>query len=462
MTRMHSAAELLALLSEQQRTKELENLSDEALAALQYDWQFWARPDQIAPVELDQRSIWAILAGRGWGKTRTGAEWVKDRVENHGAKRIALVAETAADARDVMVEGPAGLLACYPVWHNNRPFYEPSKRRLTWPNGAIATLFNATEPGQLRGPQHDLGWSDELAKWRYAREAWDMLQFGMRLGSPKQLVTTTPRGIPIIREIVGDHDCIVTRGSTLDNANNLAPQFLQRVRTKYEGTRLGRQELYAEILDDLPGALWARDGFDRYRVTEPPPLERVVVAIDPAITSMGDSEEPGTHGIVAAGKGQDGRGYVLQDGSIQGTPNEWARRAVAMFREHSADLMVAEVNQGGDMVVSTVQTVAPQIYVKKVRATRGKHVRAEPISGLYEQGRISHIGAFPDLEDQLCDFTSAGYEGEGSPDRADALVWAMTELFGDMVHHADDEPPPPPPESDPWGDDEEADAWKLA
>lgn len=352
--------------------------------------------------------------------------------------RIALVAETAADGRDVMVEGESGLLAVHPK--DYRPAYEPSKRRLTWPNGAVATIYNGTEPDQLRGPQHDLAWVDELAKWRYAQETWDMLQFGLRLGDdPRQCVTTTPRPIPLIRTLIKDETTIVTRGSTYDNKLNLPSSFLAQIVKKYEGTRLGRQELNAEVLDDAPGALWTRAKLDetrRKKTDKLPDMQRIVVAIDPA-ASAGTEEGQAETGIVVAGLGTDGRGYVLDDVSCRQTPNGWARQAVAAYDLYSADAIVAETNQGGDMVEQTIRSVRPSIPFIGVRASRGKVTRAEPVAALYEQGRVSHVGTFPQLEDQMVLFTPLGIEGDTTADRTDALVWALTELFPSMVHRAD-------------------------
>ena len=398
--------------------------------ALEYDWRFWARPNQIAP-DGDWRT-WLVLAGRGFGKTRAGAEWVRQvacgptplAAGRH--KRIAIVAETAADARDVLVEGESGILAVHPAAF--RPLYEPSKRRLTWPNGATATLFNAVEPDQLRGPQHDAALCDELAKWRYARDTWDQLQFGMRLGMhPQVVVTTTPRPIAVLREIMADAGTVITRGSTMDNAANLAPSFMSAVVDRYAGTRLGRQELNAEMLDDVPGALWTRDMIDKARIRNAPELRRVVVAVDPSGTS--GSDEGDDIGIVVAGLGMDGRGYVLADMTCQLSPEGWARRVAEAYSTFGADRIVAERNFGGAMVEAVIRTANPKLPVKMVTASRGKIARAEPVAALYEQGRISHIGSHPQLEDQMCLMRPDGYAGDGSPDRADALVWAITELM---------------------------------
>jgi predicted phage terminase large subunit-like protein len=381
-----------------------------------------------------------ILAGRGFGKTRLGAEWVRSMVNGKtplGAgryARIALIAETAADARDVMVEGDSGILSVHPK--DFRPLYEPSKRRLTWPNGAVATLYNATEPDQLRGPQHDLAWADELAKWAYARETWDQLQFGLRLGDhPRVAVTTTPRPIPVLREIVADLTTVMTRGSTMDNSSNLAPSFIHQITKKYSGTRLGRQELDAEILDDVPGALWTRAMLDATRVQEAPEMARVVIAIDPSGTDGNDNGDE--IGIVAAGRGIDGRGYVLADYTCKLSPEGWARRAITAFYQHEADRIVAERNFGGAMVKSVIRAADGNVPYKEVTASRGKVARAEPISALYEQGRVSHLNGLPELEDEMCMMTSTGFIGEHSPNRVDAVVWALTEV---MLGHIKQEP----------------------
>lgn len=696
-----SVAERLASLPREERNAIIDQLSPEEQEALLYDWRdFLARPEQITP-EGDW-DIWLIMSGRGWGKTRTGAEWVKEQVAA-GYRRIALIGETAADARDVMVEGVSGILSVYP--EEERPLYEPSKRRLTWKNGAVATTFNATEPDQLRGPQFDLAWCfiagtmietdrgavpieqvtdrdmvmtqlgwrrvecngsriaevgtvrfstgavltgtadhpvlslhgetmrwtalsalqtgdrvcalnassgaasagidtaadttntvapdrlaariatgctgqfgkrtagqfqtgwtsttstttalttlwktlscyrdqitcaitslteltsrpstsqrlqlaasaasnwsgaiagshhagaasrsrltsagrssgnarsairrsrqstgtsaasvvstweaagraevfclqvaeakhyfangilvhncDELAKWRYARETWDQLSFGLRLGAhPRVLVTTTPRPVELVKAIVAGTEgkVHITRGATMDNRSNLAAKFLERIQLRYEGTRLGRQELRGEILGDIPNALWTYGTIEASRVRQHDPLNRIVVAVDPAVSNTEDSDE---HGIIVAGvHTRTQEAYVLEDASMSGSPLEWARRAINLYDQHQADAIVIEVNQGGDMVAQTLRSVRNNIRIKEVRATRGKHVRAEPIASMYEQGRVHHVGSFPQLETQMTQMTTFGYEGAGSPDRVDALVWAMSDLFPAMV-----------------------------
>lgn len=419
-----SLAASLASRPPTERDQILAGLTADELLALEYDWQFWARPNQLPPD--GDWTVWMRMAGRGEGKTRSGAEWVRDQIEAGNAQRVALVAPTAADARDVMVEGESGLLAISPDW--NRPLYEPSKRRLTWPNGAIATLYSADEPERLRGPQHDAAWADELGAWRYP-EAWDQLMFGLRLGQrPRVVVTTTPKPTKLIRDLLTRPDCIVSRGRTSDNRANLAPAFLDTVVRRYQGTRLGRQELEGELLDDVPGALWTRDLIERNRITadKRPALRRVVVAIDPAVSSDEDADETG---IVVAGLGSDGVGYVIDDRSGRYPPIEWARRAVQAYRDHKGDRIVAEVNNGGDMVEATLRMVERNAPYTAVHASRGKRVRAEPVSALYEQGRVKHVGAFPDLEDQMCNWVPDS--ADASPDRMDALVWALTELIVD-------------------------------
>ena len=393
-------------------------------------WKAKARQNQITP-DGDWLT-WVILAGRGWGKTRTGAEDAAWAGMANPGWRIAVVAPTAADARDTCIEGDSGLLNVLPreavqTW--NRSLGE-----LILVNGTRYKTFSADEPERLRGPQHHRAWADELAAWRYP-EAWDQLMFGLRLGDhPQAVVTTTPKPTPLVKTLVAAKTSHVTRGSTFDNAANLAPSALQMLKEKYEGTRLGRQELEAEILGDLPGALWSLSTLDAYRLREAPQMGRIVVAVDPAVTATEASDE---HGIIVAGL-SDQRGIVLEDASLSGSPNEWARRAVSLYRSWNADAIVIEVNQGGDMVAHTIRTIDPNVKIKEVRASRGKHVRAEPIAALYEQGRVAHVGSFPELEAQMTQMTTNGFEGEGSPDRVDALVWAMTDLFPGMTERAPD------------------------
>lgn len=438
-----SKAEFLATRSPEQRQPFYDRFdTPQKREQLRFSWDFWGRPHQFAPT--GNWSNWLILAGRGFGKTRTGAEWVRANMCGPTPlaagrwRHIALIAETGADARDVMVgDGKAasdpkagsGLMQIHPK--DFRPIYEPSKRRLTWPNGAVASIYNGTEPDQLRGPQHDAAWCDELAKWRYAQEAWDQLQFGLRTGkNPQVCITTTPRPIQLLKRIIAESGTVLTRGSTFDNSSNLAPKFLQTILHKYGGTRLGRQELEAELLEQAEGSLWKRDQIERLRVAEYqlPPLIRIVVAIDPNASSAEDANECG---IVSAGLGDNGHAYVLDDISGVFAPNEWASRAIGLHRERRGDRIIAEINNGGEMVENTLRMVDPSVPYSAVWASRGKVTRAEPISALYEQGRVHHVGPFPRLEDQMCAFTidfdrkEMGY----SPDRVDALVWALTELM---------------------------------
>ncbi|HWB50191.1 MAG TPA: terminase family protein [Stellaceae bacterium] len=417
-------ADWLASLAKPQRISLLGSLSQHSLETINHDWDIWARDNQRPPE--GQWRVWLLLAGRGFGKTRTGAEFVRARVAARKARHIALVAPTAADARDVMVEGESGLLAISP--DDNRPQYEPSKRRLTWPNGAIATTYSADEPERLRGPQHDLAWCDELAAWRYPA-AWDMLMFGLRLGGdPRAVVTTTPRPTPLIKALLTDPKVAVTRGTTAENKDNLAPAFLDQIVRRYAGTRLGRQELEAELLEDAPGALWTHAMIEAARVALAPKPARVVVAIDPAASSSEHADETG---IIVAGCDAGGHGYVLADLSGRYAPTEWAKTAIAAYRAHEADRIVAEINNGGEMVEATLRMVDPGVPFSAVHAARGKVARAEPVAALYEQGRVHHLGTLPRLEDQMCAFvhdfdrSAAGY----SPDRVDALVWALSELL---------------------------------
>ena len=409
------------------------SLSMEAKAALNWKWRgFWARPSQLAP-EGDWLH-WLFIAGRGAGKTRSGAEWVREEVKA-GEGHIGLIAPTAGDARDVMVEGESGLLSV--SWSQDRthageylgkPIYEPSKRRVTWENGAQATLFSAEEPERLRGPQHSRIWSDEVGAWKYAQHAYDMAMFGLRLGnSPRMLVTTTPRPTPLLRKLIKDKSNKLTKGSTFENASNLAPSFLKAVREKYEGTRLGRQEIYAELLEDIPGAIFTQEFLKP--VDAASEMERVVVAVDPSGAS-GNEEDGGDEiGIVVAGKYHDGRFIVLEDATCRLSPKGWAHRVVQKFEQHQADKIIAERNFGGDMVKALIQNESANAPVKMVTASRGKAVRAEPVAALYEQGRVDHLPGLDLLEAQMMQMTLSGYVGEGSPDRLDAMVWALTELM---------------------------------
>jgi phage terminase large subunit-like protein len=403
------------------------DLTAHELVAIAHDWTLWGRPEQLPP-ENGAWTTFLYLAGRGAGKTRSAAEWVRNVARQHPGCRIAIVARTAADVRDVCIEGESGLLAVHPP--GERPNYEPSKRRVNFRNGSIATAYSADEPDLLRGPQHNFAWGDELASWQRLDEAWANLQFGLRLGAhPRVMVTTTPRPLPLLRSLMKSPTTIVRRGSTFDNAANLAASALAEFRTRYEGTRLGRQELMGELLDDVPGALWNRAMLDESRVKEAPPLGRIVLAIDPAVTSGENSDSTG---IVVAGRSDSGHYYVLADRTCRLTPDGWARRAVAAYNEFKADRIIAETNNGGDLVEQVLRTVDPGVAFSKVTATRGKRVRAEPIAALYEQNKVHHvgIGGLPDLEDQMCTFAPDAVIG--SPDRVDALCWALTELSHPM------------------------------
>jgi len=426
-----SLAESLASLSPTARAKALTGLTNAQAKALLHDWRFWGRPEQQEPA--GEWRTWLILAGRGWGKTRTGAETVRRWATSGRFERIALVARTAADVRDVIVEGESGLLAIHAA--HERPEWNPTRRRLEWPNGVIATTYSAEEPDQLRGPQHAAAWCDELAAWRYS-DTWDQLQFGLRLGdSPRVIVTTTPRPTPLVRSIAAAPDTVLTRGATKDNRKNLAKGVVADLERRYAGTRLGRQELDGEILDDNPGALWKRSAIDSARMREAPPLRRIVVGVDPAVSATAQSDETG---IVVAGVGFDGRWYVLGDYSGRYSPEQWASRVVAAYRDHKADRVVAEVNQGGDLVVGNLRTVDRNLPVATVHAKRGKALRAEPVSSLYEQGRVSHVGSLAALEDQMTAWDPSG--DEASPDRVDALVYALTELMGGPIVRTDARP----------------------
>ncbi len=428
---------------------------------LLHDWQLWARDDQLPPL-LSQGenpwTTWLILGGRGAGKTRAGAEWVRGLAlgippfADSPVERIALVGESLTDARAVMIDGPSGLLAIHPP--GERPTYNASRRELSWPNGAVAQLFSADDPESLRGPQFGAAWADELAKWRYAERAWDMLQFCLRLGErPRQAVTTTPRPIPLLKRLIADPRVAISRARTEANAANLAPSFLDAVVGRYQGTRLGRQELDGELIDDRPDALWQREIIERSRVSDAPPLERIVVAVDPPVTSGARAD---ACGIVAAGLAEDGRAYVLADATVQGVqPLDWALAAISLYESLEADCIVAEVNQGGELVAEMLRQVPPlaqsgkhrsgenadqagspakwrtgrHVPVRMVRATRGKYLRAGPVAALYRRGLVFHAGVWPELEDQMCDFGQGGLSDGRSPDRLDALVWALTELM---------------------------------
>jgi phage terminase large subunit-like protein len=384
-------------------------------------WHLRYRLAQMPP-DGDWR-VWLLMGGRGSGKTRAGAEWVQAIASGTADLRIALVAETLGDAREVMIDGVSGICR---IAGRARPEFEASRRRLVWPNGSIAQIFSSEDPESLRGPQFHFAWCDELGKWKHAQETWDMLQFGLRLGDdPRVLVTTTPRPVPLLRALAGDPKTAVRRIRTDDNAGNLSPGFLVAMAERYGGTRLGRQELDGELIADREDALWNRARLEALRQRNPGPLSRIVVAVDPPATASAAS----VCGIVVAGLDEAGRAVVLADCSVTGaSPAGWAGAVVRAFRRFDADRVVAEVNQGGDMVSAMLRSIDVNLPVTCVRATRGKFLRAEPVAALYEQGRVVHAAAFAELEDQMCDFGPDGLSSGRSPDRLDALVWALTAL----------------------------------
>lgn len=398
------------------------------IRSLRNDSVFTLRLAQQPP-DGDWRN-WLLMGGRGSGKTRAGAEWVH-AIASAGKRsdlRIALVAETLGDAREVMIDGVSGICR---IARRFRPDFEASRRRLVWPNGAMAQIFSSEDPESLRGPQFHFAWADELAKWKYAQETWDMLQFGLRLGdAPRQLITTTPRPIPLLKTIMADPGSVVVRMATSANAAHLAPGFIDALNQRYGGTRLGRQELDGELIAQREDSLWKRADIEAIINAEHGVLSRIVVAVDPP-AGMGESS---CCGIVVAGIGIDGRIVVLADCSIEGaTPAGWAREVVAAYRSFEADRVVAEVNQGGEMVNAMLKSIDANLPVSMVRATRGKFTRAEPVAALYEQGRVQHVGRFTQLEDQMADFGPNGLSSGRSPDRLDALVWAITALASDTI-----------------------------
>lgn len=426
-------AEWLARQSPEARSEFLSQLSAEDQLYLEYLWPFWARPKQLAPP--GNWRTWLCLAGRGFGKTRTGVEWVRSQIESGNCRRMALVARTAADVRDVIVEGESGILAISPPWF--KPEYQPSKRRLVWPNGAIAHTYSSDKPEQLRGPQHDGALADELASWRYP-EAWDMLQLGLRLGrDPRAVVATTPRPTPLIRKLMERPTTVITHGTTYENRSNLAPPFFEEIINQYHGTRLGQQELLAKLLTDNPLALWSHLMIDRSRVSKRglPEFDKVVVAVDPSVhdgARFKDDPTQETHsmaGIVAAGvvqlRDRTRHAFILDDRTVFGSPKDWAEMAIRTARRHYADEIVAEINNGGAMVKETIENVSTEFRVETVHASRGKRTRAEPVAALYEKNQVHHAGVFAELEDEMCDWMP----GLVSPNRMDALVWALHRLL---------------------------------
>ena len=434
---LKSGADWLACATPQEVDAFLGGLSENALLGLPWMFDFWAQKHQLPP-EGGWKS-WVIMGGRGAGKTRAGAEWVRSMVEGAGpedpgrCRRVALVAETMDQVRDVMVFGDSGIIACSPP--DRRPVWVASKNRLEWPNGAWAVAYSASNPEALRGPQFDAAWADELGKWKKGQETWDMLQFALRLGeNPQQVITTTPRPVGVLKDIIRNPTTVETHAPTHANKAWLAESFLTEVETRYGGTSFGRQEILGEMIDGLDGALWTAGSFDAERVDAVPEFSRIVVAVDPPVTGHAGSDECGivVVGVVADGPPQAWRAVVLEDATVRSaSPDGWARAALAAMDRHKADRLVAEVNQGGDMVASVIRQIDPNVAFRAVRATRGKVVRAEPVAALYEQGRVGHVRGLAKLEDQMCQMTRAGFLGKGSPDRVDALVWALTDLVID-------------------------------
>ena len=421
-----SLADTLALQPVEAQRKFLNSLSQRELAALPFRWDFNGRPEQFEPA--GNWSIWVVCCGRGYGKTRLGSEWVRSQMcgatplAPGKCRRMAIIGETAKDLREVIARGTSGVLAVHPP--EFRPTYT-EKGGFVWPNGATALLYNGTEPDQLRGPNFDGAWCDELAKYRYAEETWDMLQFALRIGTnPRQLVTTTPRPIPILKRIMARPDTYVTRGSLSENRGNLAASYVKAIVNTYAGSRLGRQEIDGEVIDDVEGALWNRALIEKCRVVDPGRefWRKTYIGLDPQVGKDRDQT-----GIIAVSLGLDGHGYVRADASGNLSPEGWGRRVSDLYEELDADIVVAEVNQGGEMVRNVMRNINPRMVVQTVHARVGKQARAEPVSALYEQGRVHHVGAFPALEDQMATWESV--TGRASPDRLDALVWAILKLM---------------------------------
>lgn len=432
---MRSGADWLACATPGEVELFLEGLGENALLSLPWMFEFWALPHQLPPE--GNWKTWVIMGGRGAGKTRAGSEWVRAEVEGATpldpgrSRRVALVGETIDQVLAVMVMGESGILACSPP--DRRPEWEATRKRLVWPNGAIAQVFSAHDPASLRGPQFDAAWVDELAKWKKAGDTWDQLQFALRLGKhPRQVVTTTPQNVAVLKSILKNHSTVVTHAPTEANRAYLAASFLEEVKARYGGSRLGLQELEGRLIEDHEGALWTHATLEAAQRQEPPQVQRVVVAVDPPVTGHSASDECGivVVGAVTDGPPQNWRAVVLEDASVRGaSPEQWARAAIAAFDRHNADRLVAEVNQGGDLVEGVLRQIDPLLPFRAVRATRGKVLRAEPVSALYEQGRVVHRRGLAALEEQMCQMTARGYMGRGSPDRVDALVWALTDLI---------------------------------
>lgn len=388
-------------------------------------WDLYARPHQSP--QFDDWLIWLLLGGRGSGKTRTGAEWVREQVFAGGCRRIAIVAPSYNDAREVMLEGESGLLHIgYP---SERPDYSPSRRRLDWPNGAQGYIYTAEDPDGLRGPQFDAAWADEFCAWTYPEATLSNLRLALRLGATPQLViTTTPRPIPALKSLLQSKGLLISRGKTADNADNLAPTFLAAMEDAYGGTRLGRQELGGEYIEDLDGALWTRAMLEAAYTEAQPVCDKVILSIDPPVTSTKRSDACGLIVAGRKGEGREAKALILQDGSVQGrSPEGWAKAAIALADAWEVDYILAETNQGGELVSSVLRAIDPSIPIRTVHASRSKTARAEPVALLYEQGRVKHCGRFVELEDELAAMGTDALTH--SPDRGDALVWAVTELL---------------------------------
>lgn len=434
---MKSGAVWLASATQEEIDGFLAGLSENALLALPWIFEFWALPHQVPPAGAWK--TWVVMGGRGAGKTRAGSEWVRSMVEGGTplaagrASRLALVAETVDQAREVMVMGDSGILACSPP--DRRPEWVAGRKTLVWPNGAEAQVFSAHDPESLRGPQFDAAWADELAKWSKGREAWDQLQFALRLGrNPQQVVTTTPRNVDVLKAILKNPSTVITHAPTEANRAWLAESFLAEVQARYAGTSLGRQELEGVLVEEAEGALWTPAMITAAQAAPEVRPSRVVVAVDPPVTATKASDECG---IVVVGADLRGppaawRAVVLADRSVKGaSPDGWARAALAALEEFGAERLVVEVNQGGDLVAQVVRQSDPLAPIREVRAMRGKMLRAEPVAALYEQGRVAHVRGLQALEAQMMKMARTGWEGSGSPDRLDALVWALTELMVD-------------------------------
>ncbi len=404
----------------------VEALTPEMQDRLPYEWRLWARPQQLPPTDADWL-FWMLLAGRGYGKTRTSVEWGREQAHAMPGSHGAIVGATAADVRDVMVKE---LIARSPPWEGC--VYEPSKRRVSWANGSTATLYSAEEPNRLRGPQHHWALADELAAWAYVDEVWDMLMMTMRLGErPRVVISTTPRPLPIIRRLMKDPGARVTTGSTYDNSANLSAAFIEAIKSRYDGTRLGQQEIYARVLDDVEGALWSHGLIDQHRRDMPPTLKRLVVAVDPSGSAKRTADEAG---IVVAGIGDcpclgrvETHAFVLEDKTGRYSPRDMGTTAIAEYYKWKCDRLIGEDNFGGKLIEDVIHLIDPRVSYRAVHASRGKLVRAEPIAALYEQGKVHHVGMFKDLEDEMCQY--APLVSTESPGRLDAMVWAITDLM---------------------------------